>query len=135
VKLAGGDSVKNIAVIIDMRIGLFSNLDSDIRETIEKIRRKPQFSVAFTSTTRPGAGANEYVAETIFDYGVANRINVTLNNTFNYKDTKVLGGISRGSKFTGDLQFQMTQEKSLSGRGPVTFDLATEGDWMTKAYK
>jgi hypothetical protein len=21
----------------------------------------------------------------------------------------------------------------LSGRGPVTFDLATEGDWMTKA--
>ena len=133
VKLIGDAGAHDIDDIIDRRLDAFPSLDHTIQQKIEQIRRAPQFSIAFTSTTRPGSGANEYVAESIFDYGVANRINLTLNNTFDYKDNKTLGGISRGSKFVGDLQFQLTPEKRLGGRGPVTFDMATEGDWMTKA--
>jgi hypothetical protein len=132
VNLIGDTGSHDIDEIINRRLDTFPSLDRSIQSKIEQIRRAPQFSLAFTSTTRPGSGANEYVAETIFDYGIANRINLTLNNTFNYKDTKVLGGISRGSKFVGDLQFQLTPEKRFSGRGPVTFDIGTEGDWMTK---
>ncbi|HEY6767600.1 MAG TPA: hypothetical protein VI386_22825 [Candidatus Sulfotelmatobacter sp.] len=133
VKLIGDAGSHDLDEIISRRLDVFPSLDRAIQIKIEQIRRAPQFSLALTSTTRPGRGANEYVAETIFDYGVANRINLTLNNTFNYKDTKVLGGISRGSKFVGDLQFQLTPEKRFSGRGPITFDVGTEGDWMTKA--
>lgn len=132
-KIVGDDGLKDIYQIIDNRVGLFSDLEAVVRAQIESIRRAPQFSVAFTSTTRAGKGVNEYVAESIFDYGVANRINLTLNNTFDYKDSKMVGGISRGSKFVGDVQFQLTPEKRLSGRGPVTFDVGAEGDWMSKA--
>jgi hypothetical protein len=128
----GDSGISDIRQIISRRIDVFPSLDRSIREKIEEIRRAPQFSVSFTSTTRPDPGANEYVAEGIFDYGVAKRINLTLNDTFTYKDAKAAGGISRGSKFVGDFQFQLTQEKRLSGRGPVTFDTAVEGDWMTK---
>jgi hypothetical protein len=130
--LVGDSGLNDIRQIINRRVDVFPSLDKAIRTRIEEIRKKPQFSLAFTSTTRPENGANEYVAEAIFDYGVANRINLTLNDNFTYKDPKTLGGITRGSKFVGDLQFQLNQEKRLSGRAPVTFDTAVEGDWMTK---
>lgn len=123
---------KDLDRMVDAQLQPFLDLDTATTNAIEQIRKAPQFSVSFTSTTRPGTGTNEYVGESIFDYGVANRINLTLNNTFNYKDMKSMGGISHGSKFVGDLQFQLTKEKRLTGRGPVTFDLSGEGDWMTK---
>jgi len=130
--LIGKDGIAQIDSIISGHSQAFLDLTDSGTQALEEIRTAPQFSVAFTSTTRPGTGANEYVAETIFDYGVLKRINLSLNNTFTYKDAKTLGGTSSGSKFVGDLQFQLTKEKRLMGRDPVTFDLGGEGDWMTK---
>jgi hypothetical protein len=132
VKALGPAGQKDLDLMVDAQLQPFLDLDTATTGAIEQLRKAPQFSVSFTSTTRPGSGTTEYVAESIFDYGVANRINLTLNNTFDYKDMKSMGGIARGSKFVGDLQFQLTKEKRLTGRGPVTFDLSGEGDWMTR---
>jgi hypothetical protein len=130
--LIGKDGIAQIDSIVAGQAQAFLDLSDSGTQALEALRTAPQFSVAFTSTTRPGTGANQYVAETIFDYGVVKRINLSLNNTFTYKDAKTLGGITRGSKFVGDLQFQLTKEKRLTGRDPITFDVGGEGDWMTK---
>ena len=130
--LIGKDGITQIDSIVAGQAQAFLDLSDSGTHALEELRTAPQFSVAFTSTTRPGTGANEYVAETIFDYGVVKRINLSLNNTFTYKDAKTLGGITRGSKFVGDLQFQLTKERRLTGRDPITFDVGGEGDWMTK---
>jgi len=131
IKLIGNAGERDLDDIVNRRLDAFPSLDQTIQQKIQQIRKAPQFSVALTSTTRPGNGANEYVLESIFDYGVADRVNLTLNNTFNYKDAKALGGISRGSQFALDLQFQLTPEKRLTGRGPVIFCTGMRSGWMT----
>jgi hypothetical protein len=107
----------------------FRNLDAAGSSALEFIRRAPQLSVAFFTKQRK-VGFNEYMGEAIFDYGVANRINLTLNGAYSYKDSKVIGGDKRGFMFGGQLQFQLNRE-NLLGKKPFYLDLSTNGNWTT----
>jgi len=108
----------------------FRNLDADASSALEKIRRAPQLSVAFFTKQRKVGFINEYMGEAIFDYGLANRVNLTLNGAYTYKDTKVIGGDKRGFAFGGQLQFQLNRE-NLLGKKPFYLDLSTQGNWAT----
>ncbi len=116
--------------IIDARLDAFTNLNNASRKAIEKIRRAPQFSLSFQSKLRKDQ-PDEYKGEAIFDYGVHDRVNLTLNGGFLYKNSKVIGGDVRSATFAGQLQFQMTPQKSLVGRSPLYFYLASEGKWAS----
>jgi hypothetical protein len=129
-KALGDDGLKAIDQFIDARLEAFTNLNNAARKAIEKIRRAPQFSLSFQSKLQKN-GADEYVGEAIFDYGIHDRINLTLNGGYNYKNSRIIGGDLRGARFAGQLQFQMTPEKSLVGRSPLYFYLASQGDWAT----
>jgi len=107
----------------------FRNLDADVRNAVERIRRAPQFSLAFLSKQRR-IGFDEYLGELIFDYGVANRVNLSLNGSYRYNDSKLIGGDVRGFSFAGQLRFQLNRE-NLIGKKPFFFDVATQGNWMT----
>lgn len=114
----------------------FKNLDENTRSAVESIRRAPQLSVSFLSKQRK-VGFDEYMGQLIFDYGVANRINLSLNGSYNYKDSKVIGGDTRGFSFAGQLQFQLNRE-NLLGKKPFFLDVSTQGKWMsgtTAVYK
>jgi len=101
----------------------------DVRDAIERIRRAPQFSFYFLTKQRP-EGDDEYTGETIFDYGVANRINLTLNGNFKYNDSKIVGGDTRGAKFSGQFRFQMTPDK-LTGRNPLFLSVSGDGEVLS----
>ena len=107
----------------------FRNLDSVGSSALEYIRRAPQLSVAFFTKQRK-IGLNEYLGEAIFDYGLANRINLTLNGAYSYKDSKVIGGDQRGFVFGGQLQFQLNRE-NLLGKKPFYLNLSTNGNWTS----
>jgi hypothetical protein len=124
------DALKQIDQLIDARLDAFTNLNNASRRAIEKIRRAPQFSLSFQSKQRK-AGIDEYTGEAIFDYGVHDRVNLTLNGGYFYKNSRIIGGDLRGANFAGQLQFQMTPEKSLAGRSPLYFFLASEGNWAS----
>jgi hypothetical protein len=126
------DALKQIDELIDARLDAFTSLNNASRRAIEKIRRAPQLSLSFQSKQRK-AGTDEYTGEAIFDYGIHDRVNLTLNGGYFYKNSTVIGGDLRGANFAGQLQFQMTPEKSLSGRSPLYFFLASEGNWMSGA--
>jgi hypothetical protein len=104
----------------------FEDLSDTTRDALERIRRAPQFSFYFLTKQRP-EGDDEYTGETIFDYGVANRINLTLNGNYIYKDSKIIGGDTRGAKFAGQFRFQMTPEK-LTGRNPLFLSVSGDGE-------
>jgi len=104
----------------------FEDLSDATREALERIRRAPQFSFYFLTKQRP-EGDDEYTGETIFDYGVANRINLTLNGNYVYKNSKIIGGDTRGAKFSGQFRFQMTPEK-LTGRNPLFLSVSGDGE-------
>jgi hypothetical protein len=124
------DALKQIDQLIDVRLDAFTNLNNASRRAIEKIRRAPQLSLSF-QTKQKKVGADDYTGEVIFDYGVHDRVNLTLNGGYFYKNSKLIGGDLRGANFAGQLQFQITPEKSLSGRSPLYFFLASEGNWAS----
>lgn len=102
---------------------------SAVLDAIQNIRRAPQFSVYFLTKQRP-QGIDEYTGEAIFDYGLANRVNLTLNGNYLYKNSPVIGGDTRGGKFAGQFRFQLTPEK-LVGRNPLFFFVSGDGEGLS----
>jgi hypothetical protein len=130
----GKDAADAIDVFIDQQLNdaeliAFRNLDDEARAAVEHIRRAPQLSLAFLTRQRK-IGNNEYSGEAIFDYGIQNRVNLTLNGAYRYKDSKIIGGDTRGFMFSGQLQFQLNRE-NLLGKKPFYLDVSTQGNWMT----
>jgi hypothetical protein len=99
------------------------------REAIENIRKAPQFSL-YVLTKQRQAGVDEYTGEAIFDYGLANRVNLTLNGNFLYKNSPFVGGDTRAGKFSGQFRFQVTPEK-LVGRNPLFFFVSGNGEALS----
>ena len=58
-------------------------------------------------------------------------MNLTLNGSYNYKNSSIIGGDVRTGRFAGQLQFQMTPEKSLVGRSPLYLYLGSEANWAS----
>jgi len=129
----GEDIAKAVDEFIDQQLTdaeliAFRNLNESARNAVENIRRAPQLSLAFTTKQRR-VGIDEYLGTLIFDYGLADRINVTLNAAYSYNDSQFIGGDLRGFKFGGQMRFQLTRE-NLLGKKPLFFDVATQGSWM-----
>jgi len=122
------EALKEIDGFIDARLDAFTNLNNASRRAIEQIRKAPQFSLAFQSKFRK-LEADEYKGQAIFEYGLHDRVNLTLNGSFLYTNSRFIGADTRRGQFAGQLQFQMTPEKSLAGRSPLYLFLASEGDW------
>ena len=111
----GQEALDEIDKFIEGEIDPFMRLDADARTAIEKIRTAPQFSVSVFTRQR-GLGVDEYRGEAIYDYGLANRTNLTLNAGFLYTDSKVIGGDTKGGRAAGQLRLQLTLEKELAGK-------------------
>ena len=122
------DALKEIDQMIDARLDAFTGLNNASRRAIEQIRKAPQFSLAVQAKLRK-QDADEYKGLAIFEYGLHDRVNLTLNGSYLYRNSRLIGADTRRAQFAGQLQFQMTPEKSLAGRSPLYFFLASEGDW------
>jgi hypothetical protein len=105
----------------------YEDLSDSTREALERIRRAPQFSLYFLTKQRPQGSDDDYTGEAIFDYGVANRINLTLNGNYLYKNSRIIGGDTRSGKLAAQLRFQLTPEK-LTGRNPFFFFLSGDAE-------
>ena len=122
------EALKEIDEFIDARLDAFTGLNIASRRAIEQIRKAPQFSLAFQSKLHKQE-PDEYKGQAIFEYGIHDRVNLTLNGSFLYRNSRLIGGDTRRAQFAGQLQFQMTPEKRLAGRSPLYLFLASEGDW------
>jgi hypothetical protein len=115
-------------LLVDTELAAFRDLDTATREAVESIRRAPQFSLAFNTKQRR-IGIDEYTGTLIFDYGVADRVNLSLNGAYLYNDSNLVGGDLRGFRFAGQLRFQLNRE-NLMGKKPLFFDVSAQGNWM-----
>lgn len=128
------DQLAEITQIISNRIESRVNLDADNMRVIEEIRRAPQLAFTFQSKLREGGGMDEYRTGLTFDYGLARRINLALNATFDYGDSKTVGADTRGGRVAGETHFQLTPDRRvLEGAGPWLFSVSGEGKWMSNA--
>jgi hypothetical protein len=116
---------------IEAELKSFTNLDKASLKAIQAIRNAPQLSVAFFTKQR-GVGADEHKGEVTFDYGMGDRLNLSLNGAFVYSDSKTIGGDTRVGDFGAKLKWQLNRNKLrdlLNDRRPIFFDLAANGKW------
>jgi len=105
-------------------------LNQTTADVIGRIRRAPQLSFTFESKLRNGTGDDEYRTGLLFDYGVWDRFNVSLNGTFDYKDSKIIGGDTRAGRFAAEGIFQLTPNKSSFGDPrPWLLSTSAEAKW------
>ncbi len=118
--------------IINGKINSHVELTETNQRVIETIRRKPQLSFTYQSKLRPGTGDDEHRAGLLFDMGIPGRINFAINGTFDYKDSKTIGGDTRGGRFVTEAYYQPFAEKNIfGGKDPLLLSITGEGKWMT----
>ncbi len=100
-------------------------------DTVDSIRKAPQLSANFQSTLRSGNAHNAYRAELAFDYGLANRLNLTVNGSYDYNDLRPTGVIQRGGRFALEGQYALGSGVQLQNKEPWTISLSSQGGWMT----
>jgi len=100
-------------------------------DTVDSIRKAPQLSANFQSTIRSGNAHNAYRAELAFDYGLANRLNLTVNGSYDYNDLRPMGVIQRGGRFALEGQYAFGSGVQLQSKQPWTLSLSSQGGWKT----
>lgn len=119
--------------IIIQRINSKVDLEDESLKAFETIRRRPQLSFIFQSKLRKGTGVDEYQTGLTYDYGLYRRLNLTLNGTFNYRNSPLIGADTRGGKLAAEARFQLTPDKNLlGGTGPFVFSMSSSAEWLTK---
>jgi len=99
-------------------------------EVVGRIRRAPQLSFSFQSKLRNGIGDDEYRTGFLFDYGVWDRFNLSLNGTFDYVNSRTIGGDTRAGRFAAEGIFQLTPNKSsLGDPRPWLLSTSAEAKW------
>ncbi|MDQ1591676.1 MAG: hypothetical protein QOG71_2303 [Pyrinomonadaceae bacterium] len=130
--LLSDDDREQLEKFITDQINPFVNLTKTLRKSLERIRSKPQLSFAALTKTRK-KGDDEYTSELIYERGMpgTTRAFITLNGGFKYKNSRLIGGDTRGGTAAGQLQFQVTPENSLISKSPIFLYFSTEGNWMS----
>lgn len=123
---------KEIMEIIERRIEPAVGLQDAAMEAFEKIRRRPQLSFSFQTKQRRQDGADEYRAGLLYDVGIYQRLNFAANATFDYEDSKIVGGDKRGGRLAVESYFHLNRQREIfSGKDPITLSFQGEGKWMS----
>lgn len=124
------DTLKQIQILIENSIDPFLNERKTLQEKYDQIRKGMQMSVSYTADIRGSLGNNNHRAELIFDYGVSDRINWTVNASADYTDRKPALD-SRGGRFATSFEGDLTKSSSPWGRSPIRVAFSGEGQWLT----
>ena len=119
-----------IAAGIESRVAF----TEEVHRAVGTIRRAPQLSFTFQTKQRSDLGTDEYRAGLLFDYGLYQRVNLTINGTFDYQDSRIIGADTRGGRLAMESNFQLTPEKTIAGPNrPFVFSTAAEAKWLSGA--
>jgi hypothetical protein len=125
-----GDNAKQIAKesLGPEGVDPFVHLDDVAQQKIEEFQKAPQISFSFLTKQRSD-GDDDYQSQAIVDVGLARRLNLTANGSYEGK-TKRLGSDENGGRVAAQLQFQPLPD-NLSGPKPLRLSLGFDGAWMT----
>jgi hypothetical protein len=112
--------------------------DRGIATAVAQIQKAPQISVAYFTRVREDDGTDEHRLELIADYGLSQRLNWTLNASFDYGDRKTQEDTKKGRVAT-EFQAKLgsptpatgAKAATLAGSGEASKDPGT--DWLLRA--
>src|SRR5262249_15307165 len=124
---------EGINAIVSKHVEASVGLLKTSKEVIKEIRKAPQLSYTFQSSVGTGINPTAYKTGFAFDYGMAPRVNLTFNATFEHKDNKGVMPNSDGGKLSFQSSFQLNNNPTVLGSSkPILLSVAGEADWLTK---
>ena len=93
-------------VIATLAAGKATALDK-VAAAVEHIQKARQLAIAYYTKLREADGTDEHRAELIFDYGLSDRLNWTVNGSYDFKDRKTTADSSLGRLAT-EFQAKLT---------------------------
>lgn len=128
------EDMEDIRELISNKIETIVQLRDTTTEVFETIRHRPQLSFSFQTKQRRRDGTDEYRSGLLYDFGLYQRLNVALNGTFDYEDSKTIGGDKRGGRLAAEGYFNLNREDNIfSGKDPIVLSFGAESKWMTGA--
>jgi len=106
----------------------FIHLDEQAAKAIEEFQEAPQIAFSFLTKQRED-GSDDYQGQAILDIGLARRLNLTVNGS--YEGSR--GGMqsaSNGGRVAAQVQFQPLSD-DLSGPKTLRLSLGFDGAWKT----
>jgi hypothetical protein len=125
------EALRRISDLIESAIDPYSALRMALQSTYDQISKGMQLSLAYTGNIRDAKGNNDHRAALIFDYGLSERINWTVNASGDYTDRKVAVD-SKGGRLATSFQGDLTKSDSAWGRVPMRLAFSGEAKWLTK---
>ncbi|MEP6915366.1 MAG: hypothetical protein ABJC89_06955 [Acidobacteriota bacterium] len=151
-QLSGGTLAETLGLLtddqsaaLDARIATAVAKETLLRDRITQILRdirlKPQLAVSYQSKLREGDGADEQRWEGIFDYGLSDRLGLTMNGSFDLTDRKLEANTRKG-RVAGELQVDLARLRPVASGGlsvlttprpSLRLSVAGEAEWSNKA--
>jgi hypothetical protein len=124
------EALKQIQSLIESSIDPFLSERKTLEEKYDQISKGMQMSVSYTADIRDAQGNNGHRTELIFDYGLSDRINWTVNASGDYTDRKSAVD-SKGGRFATSFQGDLTKANSAWGRTPLRLSFSGEAKWLS----
>jgi len=103
-----------------------------VKAAVQRIQSAFQLSVTGQATIADSQAQNsDYRAEIVAERGLSNGFNFTGNASFDYVNSHVIGGDTRGGRAALDIQrLFITNKTYATGKKPISLDFSGEGDWF-----
>ena len=99
---------------------LHEGMSTAISTTVERVQKGKQLAFAYFTKLREDDGTDEHRAELIFDYGLSERLNWTVNASLDYRDRKQSDD-TRSGRFATEFQAELSRpDNRLWSARPVT---------------
>ena len=113
-------------------------VDQKIDALVQALKQRYQFAISFQTTQRSGASPADYRGELIYDQGLGQNWLVTLNGSYNYSNSAMVGGDFRTERGAFQLSRNITNAAGAHLQTPLQFNLSAEGlrqerDWHYRA--
>ena len=110
-----------------------------ITDAVDRIRKGRQLAISYLTKQREDEGTDDHRTELIFDWGLSERLNWTVNASFDYADKKSAKDASGGRVATefqtklSDPQGQIWTARPVTLSGSGEASKKNEAEWLVRA--
>jgi hypothetical protein len=125
------NTLRLVDALIAEKAMTLAALQTAIHSAYDQISKGRQLGLTATYVDRPELGTDDFRSALVFDYGLAPRINWTVNGSFDYRNRRAAGD-QRGGRFATEFLGRITgYGDGLWGMQPITLAFAGEGRWLS----
>lgn len=125
-----GDSLREVQRIIGTRVESQANLFRVTKSAVDKITRRTQISVDFTSRISKGTGSNLYRSEAIFDRPLFWKFSSTANLSYDFQNAQTSTSVNRQiGRIAEAVKFPVASSEWLPTKAPPSITVSGEADF------